>query len=246
VTQPVAVVGRGRLGTALARALARTRPVRGPLGRDVTSAQFAGAAAVVLCVPDRALAQAAATLPVEPGTLVGHCSGALGLEVLAPHAAFSLHPLMTFTGAEDAASFAGAHAAVAGTSERALDLARCLAAELSMTPVVVAGGDRALYHAAASIACNYLVTLQETAAALAAHAQVPREAFLPLVRRTIENWAEQGPEALTGPVARGDEETVARQRAAVGERAPELLELYDALTEATRALARAPAPGAAR
>ena len=62
------------------------------------------------------------------------------------------------------------------------------------------------------------------------------------MRAAVENWARLGAEdALTGPIARGDEATVARQRAAVEERAPDLLALFDALTDATRALAGAPA-----
>ena len=67
--------------------------------------------------------------------------------------------------------------------------------------------------------------------------------FVPLVRATVENWAALGPErALTGPVARGDEATVARQRDAVAERVPELVPLFDALVEATRELARSEVP----
>jgi predicted short-subunit dehydrogenase-like oxidoreductase (DUF2520 family) len=66
--------------------------------------------------------------------------------------------------------------------------------------------------------------------------------LVPLVRATVENWANLGPDrALTGPVARGDDETVARQRTAVAARAPDLLELFDGLVTATRALAGAPA-----
>ena len=73
---------------------------------------------------------------------------------------------------------------------------------------------------------------------LAATAGAGRELLVPLVRAAVENWAAHGPErALTGPVARGDESTVARQRAAVAERTPDLLPLFDALTDATRALA---------
>ena len=98
------------------------------------------------------------------------------------------------------------------------------------------------YHAAASIASNFLVTLEAAAERVAGGAGIaPEEArrlLGPLVRTTVENWLRVGPEAaLTGPVVRGDEETVARQREAVAERAPRLLELFDALTDATRTLA---------
>ena len=111
-----------------------------------------------------------------------------------------------------------------------------------MRPFEIDDDGRAAYHAAASIASNFLVTLEAAAERVAAGAGLePDEAralLAPLVRSTVENWAALGPErALTGPVARGDEATVARQRAAVAEAAPELLALFDALVERTRALA---------
>ncbi|MDP9294672.1 MAG: DUF2520 domain-containing protein, partial [Actinomycetota bacterium] len=75
---------------------------------------------------------------------------------------------------------------------------------------------------------------------IAATAGVDRELLAPLARAALENWAELGaPRALTGPVARGDEETIARQRAAVQERAPDLLEVFDALVGASRGLVAA-------
>jgi predicted short-subunit dehydrogenase-like oxidoreductase (DUF2520 family) len=230
----IAIVGRGRLGPALAGALrAAGHPVLGPLGRG---ADGAGADTVLLCVPDAEIAAAAAAVPVRPGVLVGHCSGATGLAPLAPHEAFGLHPLMTVT--HRGAAFAGAGCAVAGTTERALAAARALATALGMRAVEIAENDRAAYHAAASIASNFLVTLEAAAERLAATTGAPRDLLAPLVRATVENWAEQGGErALTGPIARGDEATVARQRAAIAERAPDLLDLYDALAAATRDLA---------
>ncbi|HEY1522674.1 MAG TPA: Rossmann-like and DUF2520 domain-containing protein [Solirubrobacteraceae bacterium] len=229
----IAIVGAGRLGTALAGALASSsefEPV-GPLGRG---ADGRGAEAVLLCVPDGQIAAAASL--IAPGRLVGHCSGATTLDALAPHEAFSLHPLMTVTRSEP--SFVGAGAAVDGATERALDLAERLAGALGMTPVRVADEDRVLYHAAASVASNFLVTVEAAAERLAGLAGVDRQLLAPLARATLENWVAQGPErALTGPVARGDEETVQRQRSAIGERAPELLPLFDALVSATRSLA---------
>jgi predicted short-subunit dehydrogenase-like oxidoreductase (DUF2520 family) len=238
----LAIVGRGRLGTAIATALAGDRAfaLDGPLGRGAAPA---GADIVLLCVPDGEIAPAAALIPIGPA--VGHCSGATGLEPLARHAeAFSLHPLMTVTAS--GAHFAGAGAAVAGTTERSRQLATELAQALGMHPFAVADEDRVAYHAAASIASNFLVTLEAAAERLAAAAGVDRDALIPLVRATVENWAALGAErALTGPVARGDEATVARQRAAIAQRTPELLALFDALVDATRTLAAAhPQPDA--
>jgi predicted short-subunit dehydrogenase-like oxidoreductase (DUF2520 family) len=225
------IVGRGRLGTALARALGGSFELIGPLGRG---ADGRNCDAVLLCVPDSAIATAAAA--IAPGPLVGHCSGATGLEVLAPHEAFSLHPLMTVTSA--GAEFPGAGAAIAGSSPRARAFARSLAEAVGMRPVEVADRDRPAYHAAASIASNFLVTLEAAAEQLAGTAGVDRELLVPLVRATVENWAADGPErALTGPVARGDHETVERQRTAIAMRAPELLKTFDALVERSQALA---------
>jgi predicted short-subunit dehydrogenase-like oxidoreductase (DUF2520 family) len=230
----IAIVGRGRMGRALAAALSAAGiAVRGPFGRG---ARCEDSDVVLLCVPDRAIAAAARA--VAPGRLVGHCSGAATLEPLLPHDAFSLHPLLSVT-AGGPARFAGAGCAVAGVTPRALGAARALAAALRMHAVEVADADRALYHAAASMASNYLVTLETEAADLAARAGVVRELLVPLIRATVDQWAEQGARALTGPIARGDHATVARQRAAIAERAPALLPLWDALAERTAALARA-------
>jgi predicted short-subunit dehydrogenase-like oxidoreductase (DUF2520 family) len=227
-----AVVGRGRLGTALVAALhAAGVPVDGPLGRH---ADGGAADVVLLCVPDTEIARAAAAIAPRPGRLVGHCSGATTLEPLAPHEAFSLHPLMTVpvTGA----NLTGVPAAIAGSTEAARATARRLAGALGLTPFEVPDADRAAYHAAASMASNFLVTLEWAAQRVGG---LERDVLAPLVRATVENWAAHGPHAaLTGPIARGDDATVERQRDAVRHRAPELTELFDALADATRTLAR--------
>jgi predicted short-subunit dehydrogenase-like oxidoreductase (DUF2520 family) len=228
----VAVVGRGQLGTALSEALRDAGyDVEGPLGRGAGPTR---AQAVLLCVPDGEIEAAAGCIPTGPA--VGHCSGATDLAGLAPHEAFSLHPLMTVTAA--GGRFAGAGAAIAGSTPRARSLAAELANALQMRAVQISDGDRAAYHAAASIASNFLITLEAAAERLANSAGADRALLVPLVRAAVENWATLGPErALTGPVARGDELTVARQRSAIAERAADLLPLFDTLVDATRALA---------
>ena len=227
----IAIVGAGRLGTALAAALGAPSP----LGRG---ADARGASTVLLCVPDAEIAAAAASVALGP--LVGHCSGATGLDVLAPHEALSLHPLMTVPAGAPSSRFTGAGCAVDGSTPRALAAAEALAARLGMQATHVAGEDRTAYHAAASIASNFLVTLEGAAERLAATAGVDRALLAPLVRAAVDDWAERGAEdALTGPIARGDEATVARQRAAVAERTPDLLPLFDAMVDATRAVAAA-------
>ena len=228
----IAIVGQGRLGAALAAALRSAGvAVEGPLGRGAVAD---GAAIVLLCVPDREIANAAAA--VAPGRFVGHCSGLATLEVLAPHASFSMHPLMTVS-SPAAADFRGAGCALAGSTPAAHAVAEALARILGMRPVTIADGDRALYHAAAAMASNYLVTLESVAETLAARVGVSREMLAPLVRASLENWIVQGAAALTGPIARGDAETVERQRAAIGAREPALLALWDALALQTAQIA---------
>ncbi len=229
----VAVVGGGRLGTALSRALrAAGCDVSGPHGRGFDGRH---ADLVLLCVGDDDIASAAAL--IRSGPLVGHCSGASTLDVLAPHERLSIHPLLSIAGGS-AVEFGGAACAVAGSTPRALGIATSLACALGMTPLRVAESARALYHAAATVASNYLVSLEAAAARLAAEAGLEREHLIPLVRSTVDNWAKLGAErALTGPVVRGDESTVARQRAAVVAAAPDLAGLWDALTDVTRRLA---------
>jgi predicted short-subunit dehydrogenase-like oxidoreductase (DUF2520 family) len=225
-----AVVGDGRVGRALVASLPW---FEGPFGRGFDGAGFD---LVILSVPDAEIANAAGALQL--GLLVGHCAGSLGLDVLAPHESFGLHPLMTVTGG--GAQFADASAAVAGSTPPALSAARVLARALRMNAFEIADEDRAAYHAAASIASNFLVTLEDAAEIMLRTTGADREILVPLIRATIENWASMGSRALTGPIARGDEATVARHRAAVIERAPELAALFDELCERTRKIAARP------
>jgi predicted short-subunit dehydrogenase-like oxidoreductase (DUF2520 family) len=243
----VAVVGAGRLGTVLAVAMrAAGVEVTGPLGRDAAPR----ADVTLLCVPDGEIVRAAEAA-AGGARFVGHTSGATTLDALAPASragarVFGLHPLQTFprldAGHLAAPRLQGAGAAIAGSDRSATTVARRLAVRLGMRPFEIDDGDRAAYHAAASIASNFLVTLQASVEAVAAGAGISqaeaRRLFAPLVEASVDSWRELGPDrALTGPIARGDELTVERQRAAVERVAPEHLELYDALAERTRALA---------
>ena len=237
---PCVIIGRGRMGTALASVLESSGvDVVGPLGRGE---QEDGAAIVLLCVPDREIAAASAL--VASGPIVGHVSASAPLDLIAPHERFSLHPLLSVVGA--GAPFAGAYCAIDGSSASALDVAHALADRLGMRPRVVPTVQRALYHAAASMASNFLITLEGAAERLAENVGLDRAALVPLVRASVENWSRQGARAaLTGPIARGDIETAARQREAVADSAPDLLPLWDALADATRELARPSATDAA-
>ena len=241
----ISVVGPGRLGRTLAAALGQAGfEVAGPFARGD---RVQRADAVLLCVPDAEIPAAAAAV-TGVAALVGHTSGATPLSALSPAGSehFGLHPLQTFAGDEGPRHLLGVGCAVAGTSPGAVDTAREMALSLGMLPFELADEDRAAYHAAASVASNFLVTLEGAAEELAGGARLPadhaRELLAPLVRSTVENWARRGPrEALTGPVARGDEQTVLRQREAVSRTAPHLLPLFDAMVDRTRVLAGVPA-----
>ena len=236
------IVGKGRLGTALSAALREAGyEVDGPVGRG----EVPRGDAILLCVPDAEISAAAETV-AGTARLVGHTSGATSLGALRPAArggahVFGLHPLQTFAG-EATPPLKGIGCAIAGSTRDALEAARSIADRLGMVPFELPDHKRAAYHAAASVASNFLVTLQAMAEEVARDAGLEpaqaRRLLAPLVRTTVENWVALGPEAaLTGPVARGDDHTVTAQRPAISAAAPQLLPLFDALVERTRAIA---------
>jgi predicted short-subunit dehydrogenase-like oxidoreductase (DUF2520 family) len=216
--ETIQVVGAsGRVGSAVAARLSE----RGVALRED------GAELVLLCIPDTAIAEAA--VRIEPGRWVAHTSGATPLRALDPHVRrFGLHPLQTFTKRRGPEQLDGAFAAITAESSDARDVATWLARTLGLEPFVLADDARPLYHAGAAIAANYLVTLHRVASDLFRAAGAPPEALVPLMRRTIENGFE-----LTGPIERGDWETVERHRAAIRAARPDLEPLYDVLAEAT-------------
>jgi predicted short-subunit dehydrogenase-like oxidoreductase (DUF2520 family) len=219
MVESVSVIGRGRVGSALA---ARLEERGVPLvERD--------AELTLLCVPDTAIREVSRGLSLEPGRWVAHVSGATPLSALDPHdRRFSLHPLQTFTRARGPEQLDGAWAAVTAETVEARALGFELASLLGLRPFELADEVRPLYHAGAAVASNYLVTLHGAASELLAAAGAPPEALEPLMRRTIENGFE-----LTGPIERGDWATVEAHRAAIRSVRPELEPLYDVLAEAT-------------
>jgi predicted short-subunit dehydrogenase-like oxidoreductase (DUF2520 family) len=215
LVESVSVVGRGRVGSAIAARLAE----RGVELRED------GAELVLLCVPDRAIAEVAAD--IEPGPWVAHVSGGTPLSALDPHERrFGLHPLQTFTRARGAEQLDGAYAAITGETSEAREIGFELATVLGLAPFALDDSDRALYHAGAVVASNFLVALHFAAADLVDAAGAPRKAILPLMRRTIENEFE-----LTGPIERGDWETVEAHLAAIHAARPELEPMYRALAD---------------
>ena len=211
----VTVIGAGRAGETIA---ARLRE-RGIAVHDDGELRL-------LCVPDRAIAEVARA--IEPGPWLAHVSGGTPLDALAPHTLrFSVHPLQTLTLDRGPEQLDGTWGAVTAENADAHARALWLAETLGLHPFVLADDRRALYHAGASIASNFLVTLYRAAAQLFEQADAPPAALVPLMERTIENGFE-----LTGPIARGDWETVERHLAAL--QGGELEPLYRALAEATR------------
>jgi len=215
--ESVNVIGRGRVGSAIAARL-EERGVE--LRHDAELA--------LLCVPDAAIADVAHDLVA--GQWLAHVSGATPLSALAPHTRrFGMHPLQTFTRSRGPEQLDGAWAAVSGESDEARAHGRELALTLGLRPFDLDDNARSLYHAGAAVASNYLVTLHGAASRLFEAAGAPPEALVPLMTRTIENGFE-----LTGPIARGDWDTVGAHVRAIHDEAPDLEPMYVALAKATR------------
>jgi predicted short-subunit dehydrogenase-like oxidoreductase (DUF2520 family) len=240
----IAIVGAGRAGGSIAAAARAAGLATELAGRGEVEGLSARADVVLLCVPDSATADVASRVAaVDPrARFVGHESGAVGLEALgAPRRmgaeTFILHPLQTLPNASSELS--GAACAVTGSSPEASRFAETLAERLGMRPFELADEHRAAYHAAACVASNFLVALEESAVELleVTGVEQARELLVPLVLRTAVNWSELGAASLTGPIARGDEETIERHIEALGASAPRLLPLYRALAERTRTIA---------
>ena len=241
---PLSVVGAGKAGRSIAAAAELAGVPAELADREGALEACRRAEVALLCVPDTAITGACATIAaaVPPLCFVGHVSGATTLDALAPARergaeTFSLHPLQTIL--DGSADLTGAPGAVSGSNPAALRLAARLAERLGMRPFEVPEEQRAAYHAAASIASNLLVALEESSAELLDRIGIEdgRELLAPLVLRTAANWAERGPEALTGPIARGDGATVERHLAALRDTAPELVPLYEALADRASELA---------
>ncbi|MBA3427009.1 MAG: DUF2520 domain-containing protein [Actinobacteria bacterium] len=217
----VHVVGLGRVGSAVAARLSERGLRVSERDSDL----------VLLCVPDRAIAEVAGSF--EPGPWIAHVSGATSLAALDPHTRrFGLHPLQTFTRSRGAEQLDGAYGAVTAETAEARELGLWLAQVLGLAPFTLHDAGRDAYHAGAAIASNYLVTLRRAAGSLLEAAGAPPQALDPLMRRTIENGFE-----LTGPIARGDWATVETHLAAIRRERPELEDMYAALAETTRGLA---------
>lgn len=261
----IAIVGRGRIGSALGLAWAAagadvTLLARGagagvelPLavGRDAWLGAIRRAGVVVLATPDAAITEVAVSVAeldvLSPAHVVLHCSGLLDRTALDPArpsgaALGSLHPLMAVTSSAAVAveRLRGAFAGIEGDA-RAEEAAERLARMAGMSPVRIPAAAKPAYHAAAAMTSNFTVAVYDAACRVAVHGGVPeslaRQIYLPLLRGTVENLETEAPSvALTGAIRRGDAATVAAHLAAVG--SGDLRRLYLELGWATLALAR--------
>ena len=239
---------------ASARALADQ--VGAPVGTDDVAALPADVRLVVLCVPDGAIADVAETLAALDHrwdrTTVVHTSGRHPAAVLDPlaeqgAAPLSFHPLQTFAPDTPPEAFEDIVIGVEGPPD-AVAVGKVLARSLGATPLVLSAADKARYHSAAALASNGLVALMGVVEELLATADLGDDdsaaevgdIMAPLIEQTWVNLKDQSPESvLTGPVARGDRETVAAHLNALAEEVPHLLPLYASLsTEMVRLAVR--------
>ena len=258
----VGVVGAGRVGAVLAAALrtagheivaaaGESDASRGRIesllpGTPVMKPSDAARAAdlLLLTVPDDMLPNVVAMLSasgaIREGQLVVHTSGAQGLAVLEPAAAvgarvIALHPAMTFTGTEvDLPRLRDAIFGVtAGEAERAVT--ERLVSDLGGRPMWVAEDKRTLYHAGLAHGANHLVTLVTQAMEMlaAAGGDNPADTLRPLLNAALDNALAHGDAALTGPIVRGDVETVRAHLVEITANAPETVASYLALARAT-------------
>lgn len=240
-----AIVSRTR-----SHAAALARLVGAPVASDRLTDLPADVGLVLLCVPDAEVAGLAETLALAPrawdGTVVAHTSGALAADVLAPLAAggadtLGFHPLQTLTRAASAASLDGVFAGIEG-APRAVAAGIELAVGLGMRYLVLGTDAKPRYHLAAVMASNLMVTLlgmvQEVLASLDVDRADAMALLEPLLRGTLDNLAAASPEeALTGPVARGDLDTLRTHGLALRRYLPHLVPPYAALSVETVRLA---------
>jgi len=267
-----AVVGCGKVGTALtkflldkgyrpagfaSRTLASARRLANLAKNDRFSESpwqiTANAQIVFITTPDTAIEATCNAIAqnqgFSPGTIVLHCSGALSSDILksaADAGAFvgSMHPLQSFASIEIRENpFLQIIISVEGDS-KAVEASRAMSEDLGAVCMQIQTRAKMLYHAAAVVASNYLVTLMDLVFGLAEPAGIARsealKAMSPLIHGTLANIEKVGiPEALTGPIARGDSQIVARHLEQIQDRAPGLLELYKTLGRHTVSIALA-------
>ncbi|MBI2886919.1 MAG: aspartate 1-decarboxylase [Chloroflexi bacterium] len=265
---PLGFIGAGTVGTALAQGLravgyevigvssrtpasCRRFAARVPGAQVFPAAQdLANAAALVfITTPDEAIPAVAGALRWRPGQMVVHCSGVDSTDILEPARLVGghvgvFHPLQSFASADEALQhLRGATFALEGESPL-IEVLESMASALGGRGIPLKPGQKVLYHAAAVIASNYLVALASLSARLWREFGVEEKraigALLPLMRGALDNLERLGvPGALTGPIARGDVDTVRKHLGALALQTPELLAVYQELATHTIPLAEA-------
>ena len=198
---------------------------------------------IFITTPDDTIASVASEIQWHRGQSVVHCSGALSTDILesakklgAQVGAF--HPLQTFAGVKQAIENIPGSTFAVEAEEPLLSTLKDIATALDGHWIELKANDKVAYHAAAVIACNYLVTLVKLATDLWQSFNIPQsqatQALLPLIRGTIHNIDTVGiPQCLTGPIARGDIETIKKHLDALQKVAPALLSTYQELGRQT-------------
>ncbi|MFO7560258.1 MAG: Rossmann-like and DUF2520 domain-containing protein [Desulfobacterales bacterium] len=264
------IVGCGKVGTILARQMQSSGyPLIGLASRSLSSAKkvadetetkrfsdipwevTTSADIVFITTPDGSIQESSRKIAENKGfkqnAVVLHCSGALPSTILASAKTCgasigSMHPLQSFaTSNVDTNPFKGIIAAIEG-EEDAVHVARQIAADLEAISLTIKTDAKTLYHAAAVVASNYLVALQDLAFQLLQISGIPtKRAFQvlgPLINGTLSNIEKVGTvKALTGPIVRGDAETVKKHVDEISSMAPELLTLYRTLGRHTVTIA---------
>ncbi|HEY90811.1 MAG TPA: DUF2520 domain-containing protein [Dehalococcoidia bacterium] len=248
-------IGAGTVGTALAKRLSdRGYPVVAVFSRTPDSAKKLSGAIngclaldsgqavadaselVFITTPDDAVGPVVSGITWHPGQSVVHCSGADSVGTLEPArkqgaGVGAFHPLQTFASVEQAISNIAGSTFAIEAEEPLLSSLKELATSLDGHAIELKAGAKVLYHAAAVMACNYMVTLVKLATDLWQTFDVTpdeaTQALLPLLRGTIANIDRVGiPQGLTGPIARGDTGTIRKHLEAMEKAAPALLPTY--------------------
>jgi predicted short-subunit dehydrogenase-like oxidoreductase (DUF2520 family) len=258
---PVAILGAGPVGTAMAGALhdagfplaavwsrsaeraakaAKAVKNKKSIPTPATAAEAAREAKLVLfAVPDKAIAglagEVASAGGFQEGCLAVHCSGSQPSSVLEPAhlrggLIGSIHPMKSFAGSDQDRNFKGVFFGVEGDSKAVAEL-EDLVMHLGGIALILGTEDKRMYHAASAVVSNFTVTLFHLGLKMLEGIGVPRKTAQPalaaLLKGTCDNVVALGvPKALTGPIARGDIETVAAHLEALKAKDPALLPLY--------------------